>query len=774
MLTVLVFISCSRDISQDMKPAGATDKVFYAETPDPDVTKTYIDKGLNIYWTKDDRLSVFRSIINEKYRFTGTTGQGEGMFEKDDERVPGVAFGHNYAVYPYSETTVCGSEGKFDVSLPSIQYYSENSFGLGTNTMVAVTKNNDDDVFKFKNVCSYLQLKIYGGDRICSVRFFGNNNEKIAGAASITASYGVNPMIEMGETATTEITIDCGEEGVATGVTKENCTTFWIVLPPTVFTKGFTVEATNTSGNTKTVKTEKPLIFSRNSIKPMEAFECDTQNQRELLSFSLSDGIHSYEAFDISGGDVKVQVPNGTDMTNMKAVFSYNGAKVVVNGVEQTSGENFHDFSNFVNPVEYAVVSTAGQIRTYKIRMFNLPIVFVETPNHIEITSKDIWIENSTLKIMDTERGLVDYGTIKIKGRGNTSWSNSRKKPFTLKMYVKPQKQVPAKETVLGMPGHKKWCLLNNYACLYYGNMLGYELGRRSDTQKWAPHGRYVELFLNGEHHGTYLLAEKIEVDKNRVDIAELTENDNAEPAITGGYLLEYEKRMDGPHNFKTTFFSMPVIIQEPEEELTGAQLTYIRNYVNKFEESLSSDELFKKREYLQYFDIDAYIDVWFDWEIASWGTNSHGTDFDRPCSVWFIKDRDDKLKICPVWDFDIYFIDYCDHLVYNKCQYYGRLFQDPYFVNTVKERWKKYKACIDGSTSRGSIIEYLDSLHTVVGKAAIRDKAKWPNESYSGKTKAPEEQYSAIRQSLEKRIARLDELINALPANYDLKSGGY
>ena len=66
-----------------------------------------------------------------------------------------------------------------------------------------------------------------------------------------------------------------------------------------------------------------------------------------------------------------------------------------------------------------------------------------------------------------------------------------------------------------------------------------------------CPRTRLVEVFVNNnggklnyssDYRGIYVLMEKIKIDDNRVDIAELSPNDNAEPDITGGYIWKKDK----------------------------------------------------------------------------------------------------------------------------------------------------------------------------------------------------------------------------------------
>jgi len=770
-VVVCTFFACSRADEPEVENGISERRVFYAETPTED-TKTYIDSEYEIHWTADDRISVFSSGTNEQYRFTGQSGDKIGSFE--NVSTPATpTYSRYYAVYPYQGGNTSTQEGTVAVCLPAEQNYVENSFGQGSNTMAAVTQDMSDQKIKFRNACSFLLLKLYGGDSIKSINIRGNNGEKIAGAATITMNYGEAPVIAMGEDAATEITLSCPIEGVSTKKTIENYTTFWIVIPPTTFSGGFTVDIKNTSDDVISKSTTKSVTFNRNMIVKMAPIKVDTQNPMELTSFSLSDGVNTYNAFDISNGYVNVQVPNETDMTNMTATFTYKGESVKVNGVSQTSGVGTHDFSDFANPITYVVASKSGLTQSYKIRMFNLPIVFATTPNSVPITSKETWINNCSFKIRQENGTETDFGVTNLKGRGNYSWRTSEKKSYSVKFDTKPQKLTPPVGDVLGMPGHKRWCLLNNFACMYYGNMLGYELGRRTASQKWAPHGRYVELFINNEHKGTYLLVEQIKLDKNRVDITEMSSSDIEGDSITGGYIIEYDNHFDEVNKFRSSYYNMPVQINEPDEDvLVSQQFSYIQDYINNFEASLNNATRFSNREYLNYLDIDSYIDIWMVWEIAAWSPlQTH--DFDSPCSVWFTKERNEVIKSGPVWDFDPYFMKECSSLLYNNCQYYGRLFQDPYFASRAKERWNKYKTKINGAEISNGIVAYLDSLHNEVAKSAIRDKQLWPNEKYGDANMlAPEEQYQKIRSVLSDRINIVDNLINAIVVNYDAKPG--
>ena len=244
-------------------------------------SRTYLEDGKYSYWTEDDRISLFDgSTLNQQYIFSGETGDDSGtFFTLSKPEGTGAALNTNYAVYPYSEDVKMSSKGVITVSLPSEQHYAENSYGLGDNTMVAVTENTDDTFLNFKNVGGYVKLQLYGDDvTVKSITLTGNNGEKIAGEATITALYDKAPTVSMADGATTSITLDCGEKGVKIGSTPKRATAFWMVIPPTTFDKGFTIKVKDVDGKVFTQTTDKQLAIERNVVKPMATTETKPQS----------------------------------------------------------------------------------------------------------------------------------------------------------------------------------------------------------------------------------------------------------------------------------------------------------------------------------------------------------------------------------------------------------------------------------------------------------------------------------------------------------------
>ena len=249
---------------------------FFASMPECN-TRTYVEDNRYLRWNAGDEISVFAgNSYNSHWQFAGEDGANSGKFQEieDSGFVTGTPLDltANYAIYPYDENIAISESGVISFTLPAVQEYNhtyENSFGVGANTMMAVTQNTSDNFLSFKNLCGYLKLKFYGENAIIkSVLVKGNNGEKIAGEATVTMAYGEEPTITMGNDTTDTITIDCGE-GVELSNDVANPTIFWVVIPEVAFEGGITIEVTDINNQTFSKQTSNAVPIENNLIQPM-------------------------------------------------------------------------------------------------------------------------------------------------------------------------------------------------------------------------------------------------------------------------------------------------------------------------------------------------------------------------------------------------------------------------------------------------------------------------------------------------------------------------
>lgn len=275
-LLVAVAVSCVKERQEAAVPVYANDEVFHAVidgSGDPE-TRAYANEHLRGRWDAGDHISIFnKNTINREYAFQGQTGDNSGTFKKvpSDDFYAGNPLSYVYAIYPYSESTSISDDGEITLTLPAEQSYRENSYGLGANTMIAVT---EDDELMFKNLCGYFAVKLYGDNvTVKSISLKGNNNELLAGKATVVAAIDDYPALTFETaTATKEITLTL-DTPVTIGTTAETATLFWFVVPPTIFSEGITLTVSNENNSLFEKVTSGTLEIKRNTLKKSSSLQ---------------------------------------------------------------------------------------------------------------------------------------------------------------------------------------------------------------------------------------------------------------------------------------------------------------------------------------------------------------------------------------------------------------------------------------------------------------------------------------------------------------------
>lgn len=271
---ITIFLACSCQLA-DLMEQGKINRAFTASLEEYQ-TKTYVEEGRLLRWNEDDRISLFEgNTLNAQYRFDGQTGDNSGTFSSlETSYGTGNDLQRNYAIYPYKAGTEITESGVIYFYLPNHQKYANNSFGLGANTMACATKDLDDTYLSFKNVCGYIKVQLYGSNiKVRRITFSGNNGEHISGEAKINISETNEPSVSLTRDAESVIVLDCGESGVEVGNSVNSPTSFWIVVPPKTFTKGFNVTILTMDGAEIKKSTTNNVTIERNIVTPMKAFE---------------------------------------------------------------------------------------------------------------------------------------------------------------------------------------------------------------------------------------------------------------------------------------------------------------------------------------------------------------------------------------------------------------------------------------------------------------------------------------------------------------------
>lgn len=288
-----LFSACVKDIT-DNRPciessADQTPETLTVGFEENVETRIQLDESQKTVWTNGDLVSVFyRSDANQKWKYTGETGARVADLTRIDEGVASETMKRVVAIYPYSKNYYINTETyNIQATLPAVQTYLKDSYGLNGNIMISQGEYND---ISLKSVCGWLKLQMTGNGQIVeSITLKGNNGEQVAGelyinSADATATLasdaggsddgqtgGVGGGLVFEDAILKEVKLDCGE-GIELGA---DATSFYIALPPQTFEKGFTVEIECTEHLTYTKSTTKSLTIERNHIHPMTAFAYD-------------------------------------------------------------------------------------------------------------------------------------------------------------------------------------------------------------------------------------------------------------------------------------------------------------------------------------------------------------------------------------------------------------------------------------------------------------------------------------------------------------------
>lgn len=374
----------------------------------------------------------------------------------------------------------------------------------------------------------------------------------------------------------------------------------------------------------------------------------------------------------------------------------------------------------------------------------NLPIMLIHTngqtiPEDTRIVA-DMGLIYNGEGILNSELDIWNEysGKISIEKRGESS-KEFRKRSFGIELQMEDGSNNNV--SILGLPEENDFVLHGPYSDkTLIKNVLTFEIYRL--TGRWAPRTRFIEVFLNGQYNGVYVLMEKIKRDKNRVVMDKINEKDITEEEISGGYLLRRDKKGHiAPEDYWTSLVGQPYHVTnwyeyyDPKiKDLTASQSNYIIDWMTGFDEVMAGDNFNDPNiGYRKYIKTRSFIDMMFINEI------SKGVD-NYIYSTYFYKENDNdggQLNAGPPWDYNVGYgnVNYGED--WDVAETYGwmypqrlrnywfeRLMEDESYRNQVYCRWTDFR---DNIYSTENIVGIIDSCVTVLGDAVDRNFEKFP-----------------------------------------------
>lgn len=326
----------------------------------------------------------------------------------------------------------------------------------------------------------------------------------------------------------------------------------------------------------------------------------------------------------------------------------------------------------------------------------DLPRIVIETEDFTQIRDRETKIP-AKLQIYGKDAPESDVLDLTIKGRGNSS--------FTMAKYSIKLKFNEA-QSLFGMPADKEWDLVSNQRDKsMLRNYITYQLARILQDE-YSPQCRFVELYLNREYMGVYLLVEHVKVAPHRVNLVkndssflfEKTEDENDDDII-------FESSLNYIFNIK---YPKP-----PKQEC----INLLKTHVNEFENRLSNDCITLS----DWIDVDDFVRYYW---IQEFSKNIDGA-FGR--SIFITWQVNEPFKMGPVWDFDLAYgigntrmMSSNDWYVRNQ-GWYQHLIKNNTFKSKVNQFWKENRNFFVDMTD--SIVSSLNLLKD----ASDNEFKRWP-----------------------------------------------
>lgn len=346
-----------------------------------------------------------------------------------------------------------------------------------------------------------------------------------------------------------------------------------------------------------------------------------------------------------------------------------------------------------------------------------------------------------------------------VKVRGNYTL-NYEKKPIRIKF--------KEKTNLLGLHSgerYKNWVLLADYKDLsLMNNSVAFYLGNTvlGSDGYFCTDFRHVEVYLNGEYWGVYLLVEQQEAKDGRGGVPEVPKN------YTGndiGYFFEYDAYYDleaampdGDPTFRANYLGYQAGAQGytvKSDINADTQLAFLKSYVDnvfyilyqatrhntyyKFKADYSGVETAPEYSSAEeaigaVIDLRSLVDTYILNEIAC--------DLDVDWSSFYLsldmtEEGSKKLTFAYPWDFDSAFGS-VKRRGYDPVGMYAATSQNPWFAFLVGEDWfdgmvRDKWAEMKENGVRDGVLQLIEIEKDYYSEEFIRNSRRWPSRVWHG-----------------------------------------
>ena len=339
--------------------------------------------------------------------------------------------------------------------------------------------------------------------------------------------------------------------------------------------------------------------------------------------------------------------------------------------------------------------------------------------------------------LFDSGEYQEDVSGITLRIRGNTT-ARAKKKPYKIKLQKKADLLLRGDDEKYG---DKNWVLLRDESL---SAKTGFKLNELSGMQ-WTPAYQYVNLILNGEYLGLYMLCESVKRNKScRLNVDKT------------GYIFEYDAywwNEDVYVECTREGISMHYTFKYPDsKDITAEQLDDFAKMIRQAETSM------KDGTYADYIDVNSFVtwillnDILGSKDAA--GANYYFTKYDQT--------EQSKVAFALLWDFDMIFLDEEEWCTAHKGGWYffTYLFDDEAFIKAYIAKWKEISPTIFDQ-----LFSYLEDYAASEEAPAFNQSVELDNQLWNEDRRTASERTQGIISWLTRRKAWMDQAIEEMSA---------
>lgn len=477
-------------------------------------------------------------------------------------------------------------------------------------------------------------------------------------------------------------------------------------------------------------------------------------------------GYESIDCWESEEGECFVFFPSYADPAKT-SIRRNRGEEIVIDGQPLRDGMTCEPFQ--LN-VPYTLSWKGKESTITFLQSENVPTLYLDTRSgNMDYIHADKKNDESGYLCLYTAQGDVNYTgkASKIEGRGNSTWTRE-KKPYNITLSLPGD--------LLGMGTAQNWVLLANYYdATNLKNKIVLDYSQNVGLQ-YTPQGKFVDLYLNGEYAGLYLLCERNEVHPQRVDLT-----------APGNFLLstDYSERLQrqGKPYLETDHLSPVFALRIRNSTVT--EETMKRIFQSAENAILSEDGVdpVTGKNWQDLIDLDSWARKYLVEEIFA------NVDGGRVSQFYYWNGG--KIYAGPVWDYDLTMgvslpwdtFHYVPEMFYanrpgeDGAAWFCALYQKQEFYDRVTELYQKEFRPLLTKFIETEVTQYAAEIAASADMNAIR----WAAGNFSAAVENLQEYLSKRMDFLDAVWTRNEEYFvvrvhreDEVPLCYAIRTGAY